>query len=84
QEVSIVGFDDVPLAAAVYPALTTVAQPIAELGRRSVRLLLDRMGEPAAPFARSILPVTLVERESSAAPRPNVTSDGATMHLRSA
>ncbi len=84
QDVSIVGFDDVPLAAAVYPALTTVAQPIAELGRRSVRLLLDRIKEPSVPHARLILPTTLVERESSAAPRQNVTVDGATMHLRSA
>jgi len=83
EDVSVVGFDDVPLAAAVYPALTTVAQPVAELGRRSVRLLLDRMAERSSPFARVILPTTLVERESSAAPvLVRAVHDGAAVAMR--
>jgi LacI family transcriptional regulator len=76
----------VPLAAAVYPALTTVAQPIVELGRRSVRLLLDRIAERSAPFERVILPTTLIERESSAAPvpLPHAAHNGGAVRLRSA
>ena len=82
-DVSVVGFDDVPLAAAVYPALTTVTQPVAELGQRSVRLLLDRIAERASPFARVILPTSLVERESCAAPaRARAAHDGAAVAMR--
>lgn len=68
EDVSIVGFDDVPFASAVYPSITTVAQPIAEMGRLSVRLLLDRIADGQAPCARIVLPTTLVERESCGPP----------------
>ncbi len=64
DDVSVVGFDDVPQASALFPALTTVAQPIAEMGRASVRLLLDRIAHRGAPCARVTLTTTLVERES--------------------
>jgi LacI family transcriptional regulator len=63
-DVSVVGFDDIPQAAAIYPALTTVAQPIAEMGQRAVRLLLDRIERRDRPAQRIVLPTTLVERES--------------------
>jgi LacI family transcriptional regulator len=68
DDVSVVGFDDVPQAAAIFPAVTTVAQPIAEMGRLGVRLLLDRIARPAAPVSRVILPTALVARESCRAP----------------
>lgn len=68
EDVSIVGFDDVALASAVYPPLTTVAQPIAEMANTSVRLLINRIAEKDTPHARVVLPTTLVERESSGAP----------------
>ena len=42
REVSVVGFDDVPFAADLTPALTTVRVPYEELGRTAVRLALDR------------------------------------------
>lgn len=64
EDVSIVSFDDVALASAVYPPLTTVAQPISEMAHLSVRLLIDRMTDRDAPVARVVLPTTLVERES--------------------
>jgi LacI family transcriptional regulator len=68
EDVSIVSFDDVALASAVYPPLTTVAQPIAEIADLSVRLLINRIAEKEAPHARVVLPTTLVERESSGPP----------------
>ena len=77
DDVSVVGFDDVALSSAVYPALTTVAQPIAEIGHLSVRLLLQRITNPNAPRARVVLPTTLVERESCGPP-PDQDDDGIT------
>lgn len=62
-EMSVVGFDDVPLATLVSPALTTIRTPLARLGRRAVDLLLVRLrgGTPAS----TQLPVELAVRGSS-------------------
>jgi LacI family transcriptional regulator len=74
---AVVGYDDVPWTEAVRPALTVVAQPTYDLGRRAVELLVWRLGRRArkgAPEAREgrhdapiteVLPTTLVVRESS-------------------
>jgi len=68
QDVSVVGFDDIPAASAIFPAVTTVAQPIVELGSVGGRLILDRIAHPEAPTRRIELATTLIERESTAAP----------------
>jgi LacI family transcriptional regulator len=68
EDVSLVSFDDVKLASAVYPPLTTIAQPIADIANESVHLLLTRIAEPNAPHARIVLPTTRVVRESSGPP----------------
>ncbi len=75
QDVAVVGFDDIPLAAVADPPLTTIRQHTVEQGRLMVRLLLtDLDGEPlgAGPEAevdadgrRVSLPVELVVRESA-------------------
>ncbi len=67
DNVVLVGFDDVPLASAVEPALTTVRQPIERLGSMAVELLLNLISNPPevqAPAQRIILPVKLVVRDS--------------------
>jgi DNA-binding LacI/PurR family transcriptional regulator len=65
EDVSVVGFDDIPVAAHVAPTLTTVHQDFPELGRRAVRILLAQIkGEPVPEFGP--LQTTLRERESSA------------------
>ena len=47
DDVALVGFDDMPFAATTHPPLTTVRQPIAELGRKAVKLLISLIeGEP--------------------------------------
>jgi LacI family transcriptional regulator len=64
EDVSVIGFDDIPQASATYPAVTTIAQPIAEMGRCAVRLLLDRIAKRDSPYQRIALTTTVVERES--------------------
>lgn len=65
DDVSIVGFDDIPQATQVHPALTTVRQPLAEMGRRAARLLFSQINEPGAPITRLELPTELIIRESA-------------------
>ncbi|RCS24496.1 LacI family DNA-binding transcriptional regulator [Phyllobacterium salinisoli] len=62
DDVSIVGFDGVPESAASIPPLTTIQQPIAEIGRRAVRAILDHAGE----VWREKIDVELVVRNSTA------------------
>lgn len=45
EDVAVVGFDDIPFAAHSYPSLTTVRQPISEMGKRGVELLLEAIKE---------------------------------------
>jgi len=64
QDVAIVGFDDVPLAAQVDPPLTTVRQPISEMGRMACRLLVQLIqGEPVLQ-RKVVLHTQLVVRQS--------------------
>jgi LacI family transcriptional regulator len=63
-DVAITGFDDISAARHVRPPLTTVRQPMRELGERSVRMLLDRLGEPGAPRRSITLPTQVVLRRS--------------------
>ena len=65
-EVSVVGFDGVPEGAATDPPLTTVRQPIRELGRRAVEVIIERAPE----VRREMLDVELVVRGSTAPPAP--------------
>jgi DNA-binding LacI/PurR family transcriptional regulator len=63
-DVSVVGFDGVPEAAVTKPSLTTVAQPIAEIGRRAVKVILEHPDE----VVRESLDLELVVRGSTAPP----------------
>ena len=66
-DVSVIGFDDVPWAEFVEPALTTVRQPLSALGAGAVETLHARITAPGAPPRRQTLPVELVARRSAAA-----------------
>ncbi len=66
DDVSIIGFDDVPWAEFVEPALTTVRQPLAALGAGAVAMLQARIAEPRAERRLETHPVTLVTRRSVA------------------
>lgn len=66
-DISIVGFDDIELASAVTPSLTTIAQPIAEIARCATDLLIQRLnGSRKEDNQRIILHATLIVRESTA------------------
>jgi DNA-binding LacI/PurR family transcriptional regulator len=66
-DVSLVGFDDTPIARYLRPTLTTVAIPTYEMGRTAMRLLVAQMGG-AEDAGHQTLPTDLVVRESTAAP----------------
>jgi len=68
QDLAVVGFDDIAFARFCYPPLTTVAQPIAELGRRAIELMLALLSDDAqsaAPGRNVTLKGELVVRASS-------------------
>ncbi|HWE80715.1 MAG TPA: LacI family DNA-binding transcriptional regulator [Gaiellaceae bacterium] len=65
EDVSLVGFDDVPWMEMVDPPLTVVAQPILDLGRHAARLLLRRLAAPSPVSSVEILQPSLVIRGST-------------------
>lgn len=68
RDLAVVGYDDVEWAGLLDPPLTTVAQPLAELGRTAVRLLLDRIADPGRPPVTRRLPTTFMHRSSCGCP----------------
>jgi len=66
QDVSVVGFDDIQSAAYSTPSLTTVRQPLAEMGQRGAQVLLERIAHREAPYPSEIVMAPeLVVREST-------------------
>ncbi len=69
DELSVIGFDDTPIAAHIWPPLTTVRWPIVSMARAAARKLVgDMVGGQAAGEQPSELPSTLVKRASVAPP----------------
>jgi DNA-binding LacI/PurR family transcriptional regulator len=66
RDLSVVGFDDAPLAAQLVPPLTTVRQPLTEKGRLAAELLFRPRERD-----RWVLPVELVRRGTTAPPPPS-------------
>ncbi len=64
QDVSIIGFDDIPQASLMHPALTTVNQPLEKMGRVATQMLLNMLKNPEKPADRIELPTQLVVRDS--------------------
>lgn len=68
DDMSVIGFDDVPVASLVSPALTTIQIPLAGLGRRGVDLMVERLEGAVDVTTRSEVPVELIIRNSSSVP----------------
>jgi LacI family transcriptional regulator len=78
-DVSVVGYDDIYVASLVRPALTTIAQPVAETGALATSMLLERVRDPDLPPRNVVLEARLVLRGSTARVRDSAgegTSDG--------
>lgn len=68
SRLAIVGFDEVPLADLLQPAVTVVAQDTATIGRTAVELLRKRIADPSRPVETVVVPVGLVVRGSGEVP----------------
>jgi LacI family transcriptional regulator len=77
DDVSVIGFDDSFVAALLTPALTTIRQPLARLGKEAAEVAIDLVDGTRTAPARRTLPVELVVRESTAPP-----NGGARPHSR--
>jgi len=69
DDMSVVGFDDLPEARWAAPALTTVRQPVSEMAATALRLLVRMMDGERPESTRTELSTRLIVRESTAAPR---------------
>ncbi|RSM91486.1 transcriptional regulator [Kibdelosporangium aridum] len=76
KDVSVVGFDDIPVAAYVTPRLTTVRQPFDAVAKQGLELLVHAIENPDAdPLPAGDPPVELVVRASTAPPRSRTTPE---------
>jgi LacI family transcriptional regulator len=64
EDIALVSFDDIPVASAIEPPLTTVRQPIRRMASLAVETLLDLIERPGSGPRRIVLPTQLVIRES--------------------
>ncbi len=65
-DVSVVGFDDIQSAAYATPSLTTIRQPLMEMGKRGAQILLERIADREKPYpAEIVMAPELVVREST-------------------
>ena len=70
EDISIVGFDDAPLASQVWPGLTTIRQPIPAMAAQAAQLLLDALSGEPADHSKHVLSSSLLFRQSTG-PAPN-------------
>jgi LacI family transcriptional regulator len=64
EDISLAGFDDNAIARTVRPRLTSVRQPLEEMGEAACRLLIDRIRHPSSTNRHEQVPFQIVERES--------------------
>lgn len=65
EKVRVIGFDNIPLSSLVEPALTTVAQPIQEMGMTAANLLIRQIENPDSPREKIVLNCELIARDSA-------------------
>jgi LacI family transcriptional regulator len=68
EDMSVVGFNDMPFLDKLKPPLTSIAIPHQQIGAGASRLLLDAIAEPHRPARSVLLPLTLVVRGSTGPP----------------
>lgn len=65
EDLSIVGFDDTPMASRIWPQMTTVKLPIREMGREAARRLLDQLGGHSTRLTKEFIPEIVVRRSTA-------------------
>jgi LacI family transcriptional regulator len=68
QQISIAGIDNIEFAGHVFPSLTTINIPAAEIGRQTATRMLDLLKSPGQAPLCLILPIELVVRHSTSSP----------------
>jgi len=63
KDLKIVGYDDISIAKTIVPPLTTIRQPIEEMAKKTIEIILDQI-DGVEVSIENVLPITLVERES--------------------
>ena len=69
DDISVVGFDNIPQSAMVYPPLTTVQQPLEQMGRVAAQMLIGILHNVEKDTSRIELPTELIIRSSTSSPR---------------
>jgi DNA-binding LacI/PurR family transcriptional regulator len=69
RDLSVIGYDDVPMSQYLRPALTTVQQPILEIGRALMKLLENVLRQTPTPHTHTLISPHLIIRDSCGAPR---------------
>ena len=64
QDIAVITYDDNELFPLMHPAITAIAQPIEEIGKRAVELLLSRLNNGRVGFEQIKLEARLIKRES--------------------
>lgn len=65
NEISVIGYDDIPLAQIVTPSLTTIKQPVEEIAYESVGLVINKISNPELQTRQILLDVSITERSST-------------------
>lgn len=68
EDFSVLGFDDIPFANSITPALTTIRQPRSQIGEQAADYLLDTLMQKSKPPVQTLLHADLVVRESCGPP----------------
>jgi LacI family transcriptional regulator, galactose operon repressor len=68
EDVSLTGFDDLPLAVAMHPTLTTVAQDVQQIAEHALKTVTEMIAGAAAPVSCETVPMRLVTRQSTSKP----------------
>jgi LacI family repressor for deo operon, udp, cdd, tsx, nupC, and nupG len=67
EDISLVGFDDIPMADYCDPPLTTISQPAEAFGEKAVEMLIQLIDKKVLPERHVVLPFELTQRKSTAA-----------------
>ncbi|WP_368505295.1 LacI family DNA-binding transcriptional regulator [Alkalihalophilus sp. As8PL] len=65
DDLAIIGFDDQPIAEIVDPKLTTIRQPVDQMGEKSIEVMLEMLDNPGMEIKNYELPIELVVRQST-------------------